>query len=142
MIDELLNVFRPIAEEKGVSLKSEINEGDEVMADRESFLVTMRNLIGNALKFTNEGAVTIFSSRENDQLVIGVRDTGIGIPEELLNRLFVIEEEKIRRGTRNEKGTGLGLNLAYEFTKINGGKMEVESQEGTGTTFLVYLVHA
>ncbi len=142
VVAELIATFKPLADVKNVNLLSEVDENTMIMADRGSFFVTMRNLIANALKFTEEGSVTIFSKKEKDNFLIGIRDTGIGIPDEMKAQLFTIGEEKIRRGTQNEKGTGLGLNLAFEFTKMNGGRLEVESVEGEGTTFLVYLAHA
>jgi len=142
VIAELIETYVPLANVKGIELSAELGENDRILSDKGALHVTLRNLIANAIKFTKKGEVVIFSKSSIDHLIIGVRDTGIGIPELMLKSLFEIGEEKIREGTQNERGTGLGLNLAYEFTKLNGGRLEVESKEGIGTTFLLYLKHA
>lgn len=141
-VEELAATYEPLAKAKGLTISTSIQSEHMVMADKGSFYVTLRNLVANAIKFTEYGSISITSRREGKNLIILVQDTGIGIPSEMQQGLFEISEEKIRRGTQNEKGTGLGLNLAYEFTKMNGGKIELKSEEGVGTTFLVYLIHA
>ncbi len=139
LCDEVIKIFKSKAEEKGVQVMNDLKEDDTVMADRGALAVTLRNLISNGLKFTHEGEVSIFSKKENGELIIGVKDTGVGIPEEMRADLFEINEEKIRPGTDKEKGTGLGLNLAYEFTRVTGGYLDVESEVGVGSTFLIHL---
>lgn len=142
LITELAETFEPLARAKGLEIKIDIDENTQVKADRGSFYVILRNLMANAIKFTESGSVHVFAKKAGHEVIIGVNDTGIGIPSAMKEKLFEISEEKIRRGTKNEKGTGLGLNLAFEFTRMNGGRIEVESEEGVGTTFLVYLIHA
>lgn len=142
VVEELINTYKPFAEAKGIEFKSSISESDVVYVDRGGFFVVLRNLITNALKFTEKGSVTIFSKIEANRILIGVEDTGIGIPEDMKAQLFKIDEDKIRRGTKNEKGTGLGLHLAHEFTRLNGGVLTMKSEEGKGTTFFISLNHA
>lgn len=140
-VEELIQTYEPLALAKGLKLYSEIATDQFIMVDKGSFFVILRNLIANALKFTEHGEVKITSKTEGTNLVLKVKDTGIGIPEHLLKNIFKIGEEKIRRGTQNEKGTGLGLNLVYEFTKMNGGDIKLESKEGEGTVFSISLNH-
>lgn len=142
VMNELIRIYRPLAEAKGLELYSGLSEDIHVMADKDSLYLIFRNLIANALKFTETGEVTITGERRNEQWRIALCDTGIGIPEALQSKLFAIGEEKIRRGTANEKGTGLGLNLAFEFCRMNKGTLVCESTEGQGTCFFVSLAHA
>ncbi len=142
IIDELIEIFKPFARAKGIDLSSDLNGEVNVMADKESVALIFRNLIANAIKFTEQGEVCISAQESETRWQIIVRDTGVGIPEAMQEKLFVIGEEKIRRGTKNEKGTGLGLNLVYEFTKMNGGELSCESKEGQGTAFFISLNHA
>lgn len=142
VIDDLFATYKPFADAKSVELNSSVSEYDVVFADKGGLYVILRNLVSNALKFTEQGSVTVFSKKDDNHMTIGIKDTGTGIPADLREHLFVIGEEKIRRGTKNEKGTGLGLHLAYEFTRLNGGALTLESNEGIGTTFYISLVHA
>jgi signal transduction histidine kinase len=94
-----------------------------------------RNLISNALKFSHEGtSVLIESTRVSGFVHFSVIDSGVGIPTNQLNQLFKLETV-ITSGTRNERGTGLGLTLCKDFVTANGGTIWVESKEGVGTTF-------
>lgn len=142
VMNELIRIYRPLAEAKGLELRSGLSEDMHVMADKDSLYLIFRNLIANALKFTENGEVTIMGERRKEQWRIALCDTGIGIPDALQSKLFAIGEEKIRRGTANEKGTGLGLNLAFEFCRMNRGTLECKSTEGEGTCFFVSLAHA
>jgi len=96
----------------------------------------IRNLISNAIKFTNEhGQVKISSKEEKGMIEISVRDNGVGIEENDLKKLFRIDIHHTTIGTLREKGTGLGLILANEFINIHGGKIWVERNPDVGTTF-------
>ena len=140
-VTEISTPFKLIAEAKGISLVESIDPSHYVIVDRGGLAVIMRNLIANAIKFTSKGSVTILSEEEGGYIKISIADTGIGIPQSIRPNLFQIGEDKIRSGTSNEKGTGLGLHLSSEFARLNEGKLEVESTEGEGTTFYLYLKH-
>lgn len=142
MVGELVGTFEPLAKAKGIDLNSDLDTEINVIADKESIRLVFRNLIANAIKFTEKGRVNISAQKSGTQWQIEIQDTGVGIPETIMEKLFVIGEEKIRRGTQNEKGTGLGLNLACEFAKMNGGELSCESKEGQGTVFFLSLNHA
>jgi two-component system sensor histidine kinase/response regulator len=100
------------------------------------FSVVVRNLAMNALKYTSaDGEVTLSSKLSGNMLVISIKDTGIGMPQGVQDKLFKLSETKSRRGTNNESGVGLGLILCADFVKANGGKIWFNSKQGEGSTF-------
>ena len=134
-IRTIMNNLRDIAVAKMVALKNR-TEKQDIYADRDMFSVVMRNLTINALKYTYAGGeVTVESKLSDDMLVVSVKDTGMGIPQEVQENLFKISEIKSRRGTNNESGTGLGLVLCADFVKANGGRIWFNSVQGKGSTF-------
>ncbi len=136
------NVYlvKPKAEQKQITLRNMVQEQTFAYADYDMLDSIMRNLISNALKFTETGcAVEISATQDEDTVTIAIADTGIGIPEKELPGLFQIDAKNQRRGTAGEKGTGLGLILCKEFVEKNGGRIWVESEAGKGTTFMFTL---
>jgi signal transduction histidine kinase len=112
-------------------------------ADLEQVRTVMRNIIGNAIKFTHAGGEISISYREHAGMVgTVITDTGIGIPPDRLNEMFMVHPGKRTRGTENEKGSGLGLMISKQFVELNNGKIRVESEPGKGTTFTVWLPKA
>jgi len=90
----------------------------------------------NAIKYTPaEGKITIDSELSDNKLIISVKDTGTGMPQEVQDKLFKLSETRSQRGTNNESGTGLGLVLCADFVKINGGNIWFNSKQGEGSTF-------
>ena len=129
--------FKALAESKEIEIINQVDEKTRIFADPNQIDVILRNLVGNALKFTpKEGKVTISSEIKNDSVLISVIDTGIGMSKENLNKLFKKDEHFTTQGTNNEAGTGLGLFLCKDFVEANGGKISVESEEGKGTSFI------
>lgn len=124
------------AENKGIKLKFEASESPYwVMSDSVQLSIIVRNILANAIKFTDKGGVIVVTVEKEDvDYRISISDNGIGMPEGLVNRLFSNEVDNIRRGTANEKGTGLGLDVTKEFVEANGGKITVHSIEHKGTT--------
>ena len=111
-----------------------------VKADIEMINIVVRNLISNAIKFTDKGGrVFITCSKSEEELAITVNDTGIGIEKERLDNLFRIDEAVSIPGTHGETGTGLGLLLCKEFVEKNNGKILVISNEGEGSSFTITL---
>jgi signal transduction histidine kinase len=109
----------------------------ELFADMNMLSTIFRNLISNAIKFTPRGGRVIVSATKNadGETLIAVRDTGIGIPADMLPVLFKVGAKTSRPGTEGESSTGLGLVLCKEYVEKHGGKIWVESTEGSGTTF-------
>jgi len=140
VVEKVINLFAEFAHRKMITVVSEVDRDLRVHADQNQIELVLRNLIHNAIKFTSDGGViTIFVSRNGDLVKIDVTDTGIGIGETQLASLF--DEPGIRntRGTKGEKGTGLGLTLCKEMIATHGGQISVTSEEGKGTTFHVTL---
>ena len=134
-IRTIMNGFQEIAATKMVTLNNR-TRNQEIYADRDMFSVVVRNLVTNALKYTSLGGeVTIDSELSDNMMVISVKDTGTGIPQEVQDELFKLSKTKSQRGTGNEGGTGLGLVLCADFVKANGGNIWFTSVQGEGSTF-------
>lgn len=140
MIDEIIGMFSNMANGKLVSLTSEISEAVYLWVDRNSVHTIFRNLINNAIKFTPEsGSISVKATINIGMAEIKVTDSGIGIPQSKLDKLFNLNGEGATYGTAGEKGLGLGLQLVKEFMDMNNGSISAQSVEGQGTTFLVRL---
>lgn len=134
--DNILQILYMQAKNKDIHLVNELPEDLKAYCDENMASTIIRNLVSNAIKFTDAGgSVTLSSQEENGMVRISISDTGIGMNEEDLNKLFRIDVHHTTRGTSDEKGTGLGLILCKEFVEINGGEINVNSEVGKGTTF-------
>lgn len=135
-IEATIDLIGAQAAKKNVLILSEVEEPIMVMGDANMVDVILRNLITNALKFTHpEGNVTIGAMVEGNRCEVSVSDTGIGIPKEIVAKLFRMDAKVTRKGTDSEKGSGLGLLLCEEFVVRHGGKIRVESEPEKGSTF-------
>jgi len=126
---------------KGITLRASLPPGMMVHADEVMLSQVFNNLLSNALKFTPEGGTVSIEQLEatNEMWMIGVRDSGAGIPKDDLRKLFKVEEKYTRPGLHGEQGTGLGLSVVAEILKKHTGSISVESEEGKGTTFIIRL---
>ncbi len=114
----------------------------KVYADMYQFKIVIRNIIGNAIKFTPaSGTICIDTFEEKEKMVVSIKDSGIGIPPQIKENLFKFGKENHRPGTEQESGTGLGLMICYQLMEKNGGYIEVESEEQQGSTFLLHIPH-
>ena len=121
---------------KNISMENKVGEKITASADPNIINLVLRNLILNAIKFTeNGGRIWVDAIEKNNEVVVSVSDNGIGIKPEVKEMLFKKTSGYSTRGTANEKGTGLGLILCKEFVEKNGGTIWLESELGTGTTF-------
>ena len=138
---EVRDLFAGMAAEKGVTLQLDVAADETVLADPQTLPAILRNLVDNALKFTpTGGAVTLGAARAEDgRMRLFVRDTGVGIAEEKLPDLFLLNETKSERGTEGERGTGLGLHLVHGLVKLHRGDLRVRSTVGKGSEFMVLL---
>jgi two-component system, NtrC family, sensor kinase len=140
MGEEINGIFSNMAKAKNINLLSSIPGNLELWVDRNTSMTILRNLVNNAIKFTDIGGkVDLTAIADGDFAKITVSDTGVGIPQDKLNRLFKMDGNKTSYGTAGEKGLGLGLQLVYEFVEMNKGTIAVESNEGEGTKFIVRL---
>ena len=129
-----LNALR--AREKQIQLQNEIKEGTFVFADENTIGTVVRNLVSNAIKFTEEGGqVVLYTKQEHDTIIFSVKDSGIGISEEDLLSLFTFNPEREKAGTHAERGTGLGLIVSKDFVERNAGEIWVESKLNSGSVF-------
>ncbi|OFX17473.1 MAG: hypothetical protein A2033_12125 [Bacteroidetes bacterium GWA2_31_9] len=123
------------AQKKSIILQNNITENVFAQCDEDITKTILRNLISNAIKFTNEnGKVSISAKKSNDFVTVIINDTGIGIDTLQLPYLFSISNNITTAGTANEMGTGLGLILCKELVEKQGGKIWVDSEVGKGTT--------
>ncbi|MBO3697335.1 ATP-binding protein [Roseivirga sp. E12] len=135
LISDIADIYASTSQSKGVELNILIDKDLWVYGDRNMLSTVLRNLIGNALKFTpHDGCITVVHRVENNHLTIEVCDSGIGIPEEKLDKIFDLSENKSTLGTQGEKGTGLGLMLCKEFIEAHGGTINITSKPGNGTS--------
>jgi len=139
-IERAIRVTSHTAQQKYIKLKIDKVEQESVWADKNMVDVILRNLISNAIKFTHKnGLVYVSGSLEESFYRIDVVDTGVGMDEESLQKLFDVDQHITTYGTANEKGTGIGLKLCHEFAEKQGGKISAKSQVGQGSTFSVWL---
>ncbi len=128
--------------QKGINIEADVTEDIFVHADKNLLMQVFGNLIGNAIKFTKAGDyIKVIARKQSDGKFVEVRvkDSGVGIRKEDLNKLFKVDEKFTNPGTAGEKGTGLGLSLVYEIVKKHGGEIRVESEYGKGTEFIFTL---
>lgn len=130
-----VNLYTKAANQKGVKLANNIIENTSVYADKDMIELVLRNLITNAIKFSNGGDEIKITSSTNDGIVkICVEDSGLGISSDDISKLFG-KHIFSTRGTKDEKGTGLGLILSRDFIQMNGGLIWVESELNKGSKF-------
>lgn len=131
-----IEMMKPSAEYKNISIYSDISEDLTVFADFEMVSTVLRNLLSNAVKFTKKDKkVTVGYERcINQKILLYVADEGVGISKDAQAGLFELDKHQSTHGTQEEKGTGLGLIVSKEFVERNGGEIWVESEEGEGTT--------
>ncbi|MGE5403024.1 MAG: PAS domain S-box protein [Ignavibacteriales bacterium] len=137
MIRDILDIYQVNAARKRINLNYEFSEEFNVFADRNMINTVIRNLLSNAIKFTPQhGRVVVRQySSTPEEVIVEVSDTGMGIEQGEIKRLFKIDENVIKEGTDKEKGTGLGLILCKDFVERNSGRIWVESEPGNGSTF-------
>ena len=132
----ILDTLNPIADGKGIKIIYSAPSGTDVFADADMLKTVLRNLVSNAIKFTNRNGTININKEENSEYVtISVSDNGIGITPDNLSKLFDISQVLTTKGTAEETGTGLGLFICKEFIEKHGGKIWVESEVGKGSDF-------
>jgi PAS domain S-box-containing protein len=142
-IDKALDFNATIAANKDITTERLENPLLTAFADPRMVETVLRNLIGNAIKFTKRGGgVSLQASRRDGEIAISVHDSGIGIPTERLAKMFQFETDASTVGTDGEKGTGLGLQLCKELVELQGGAITVESTPGHGSIFCFTLPSA
>ena len=138
--NQIVDLHQLGASQKNIHLSNLIAKNESVFADGNMLSTILHNLISNAIKFTGQGGkVELRSTKSGDWMTISVTDTGKGVSQQNIEKLFKAGEKFKTTGTANEEGTGLGLILCKELIEIQGGKIWVESVEGCGSTFYLIL---
>jgi CheY-like chemotaxis protein len=135
IINECIEIFCIKAEENNVKIKFQPEKlARELVGARKRFKQIMFNLIGNAIKFTHDGQVEIETDFKEDHLQVKVKDSGIGIPDEMKEKILLPFTQGDQSSTRKYGGTGLGLTIVSKNLNILGGKLHINSELGKGTT--------
>lgn len=140
ILNENISINETFALKKGISIRSSLKGEHRVFCDKDMISTVIRNILSNAIKFSFNNSTIIVDCKTTDIFeILSITDSGMGMEQEQLDKLFSFSETKVRRGTGNEKGTGLGLSLCFEFIKRNNGKIKVVSKPGKGSRFEIYL---
>jgi signal transduction histidine kinase len=137
LVSDTIHLLEGLTRQKSIELKTMLGAKVMVFADRNAIKTIMRNLMSNAIKFTNENGLITVDAKEwdNEFLLISLTDNGIGMDEKTKDNLFQKFKNEPRWGTDGERGVGLGLVITREFVEKHGGKIWVNSEEGKGSTF-------
>nr|WP_256992380.1 ATP-binding protein [Paenibacillus sp. XY044] len=134
-VDLTLQVLKPLAENKGLHMENMLPDDLHVTADENRLQQVLHNLIGNAIAYTESGTVTITGRKSHGQARIQIKDSGIGIAETDLSRIFESFEQIDPMNRPQQGGTGIGLSITKKLIELHGGGIEVTSQLGEGSTF-------
>lgn len=142
LVEELRLLFYMALSQKEQTLTTRINPDIEMMTDYQMLKQILHNLLTNAIKFTSHGGnITIEAAEEETGLKISVIDNGIGIPQEMLGRLFDLDADFGRPGTDNEKSSGMGLILCKDYATLLGAALRVDSEKDKGSNFSLHFHH-
>lgn len=135
-MESLMKLLTGIAGKKEIKLENNIDKEIYPFADRLMLISVIQNLVGNAIKFTRKaGYVKISAKERGTKILVQVEDNGIGITNDVKEKLFTLDKGHTSRGTAGEKGTGFGLIIAKEMIRKMGGDLYIESEPGKGSTF-------
>lgn len=137
LVNECIGYFLLSANVKNNTLINSVDPQIRINSNRDGIEFILRNLLGNANKFTSDGTIIITTTITEEQVKISVADTGVGISAEVMESLSNKTWSRYTHGTRNEKGSGLGLRLIYEYLHNINGNIRFQSEEGSGTTVVV-----
>ncbi len=136
IVHDVTSSLEDLATLKDIQMNCQIPDTLNVIADVDMLNTILRNLLGNAIKFIGQGGrISVLAKKTENEVQISVTDNGVGISQEDLTRIFVDNNNRSKKGTQDEKGTGLGLILCKEFVEKHGGKIWVESKAGKGSIF-------
>lgn len=141
LLKDSLPMLHADAERKSINLKFNVPEDFEIVVDVNMFQSIVRNIVSNSIKFTPKEGVVTFNSKytDDEQVLITVIDSGIGMSQYMVDNLFNINVKTNRSGTENERSTGLGLILCKQFVEKHNGKIEIQSEIGQGTVISIFI---
>ncbi|MBT5426200.1 MAG: hypothetical protein HOK84_08395 [Bacteroidetes bacterium] len=136
LVEKVIVEVGPEAANKNIMISNFVPGSHKAFADAFMVSTLFRNLVSNAIKFTpTNGQIQISASVEDSMVTCCVKDTGVGMNEEVLSHLFSMNQQSLKKGTQGEKGTGLGLIVCKEFVQLLGGELTVISSPEGGSTF-------
>ncbi len=136
MCDNVIEKVKLNAQTKHINISYFFDQNIKIFADANMLATILRNLLTNAIKFTNEGGkIQIYAESSENEIIITVSDNGVGMVPELIETIFDISQNQSKAGTAKEKGSGLGLHLCKEFVEQHGGRIWVNSKVGEGSEF-------
>jgi two-component system, sensor histidine kinase and response regulator len=136
VITEIIELYSAVSRHKDIRFEIEADAGIHLYSDLNALQTILRNLVSNAIKFSNPGGTVLIKATANGQFTeLGVIDAGVGMEPESAAKIFNIEHMKSRPGTQNEKGSGLGLLITKSLIERGGGAIRVESTPGKGSAF-------
>jgi heavy metal sensor kinase len=141
LIKDIVNLFKILAEQKNIELMIESLQEVIVMGDKGRFQQLFSNLIDNAIKYTPKGYIQVTLERNKGNVIVKIKDTGIGIPKEEQENIFKRFYRVDKSRSRETGGVGLGLSIVQWIVQAHRGRIEIESESGRGSTFIVYLPH-
>src|SRR5690606_27890973 len=140
LIAESIRITRGPAEERSITIHTDLGTGLSLAADRRALKQILLNLMSNAVKFTpDSGRVTVRARSDGEMVSVEIEDTGIGIPRDALEKLGRPFEQGQNQFAKNHKGSGLGLAIARSRAELHGRSMTIRSSEGVGTIVTVRL---
>lgn len=140
LLDDVAQFHRYNAQQKNHEIQYEADEQLKAYADPNHLFVIMRNLVGNAIKFTpNNGKIKVVAKATEGLVAIAVQDNGIGMPAATIEKILGRQQNTSSFGTNGEKGTGLGMSLVMDLLEQNGGKLSITSEAGKGTVITAYI---
>jgi signal transduction histidine kinase len=138
VVDRALETVEPHAVRKGLDLAADAASGEVVLGDRGTLTEAVVNILGNAIKYSPDGGrVTVTTSRSGEEIAITISDQGIGIPPEDLPHVF--DDFFRSRSVGGEGGAGIGLAISHRIVDAHGGAIRVDSEVGSGSTFVITL---
>jgi len=136
IVQENIFLIEPTAKKKNITLQNNVDKEVNIYADENMLNTILRNLLSNALKYTNiNGTITIDTEEKEKEIWVIVTDNGIGIEPKILSKLFSVSSIQSKSGLNGEKGSGLGLIICKDFVERHGGRIWVESELGLGSKF-------
>jgi len=136
IVDDKISQCLPAANNKKIEIKASIRSDIYINADEMMLKTVLLNLLSNAIKFTdNLGVIEVFAETAEEYILVSVKDSGMGMNDSEMNKLFSIHHSVNLAGSNNEEVNGLGLIVCKEFTELNGGVMTVKSEKDKGSTF-------
>jgi two-component system CheB/CheR fusion protein len=135
-IDKVFDTLNETASINTINLHHEIEENTSVFADSKMLISIIQNIVSNAIKHTEKGgSITVSAKSKEDKIIVQIKDTGIGMSKEIMEKLFTPQMKTLSETRKKNKGAGIGLLLVKGFLEKNGGEIWVESIEGEGSTF-------